>query len=187
MAVEMMICESMVKADPYIFIPGRVVDSSISGRISDTPTRVPTRMSQTPHDMHAYWRCSDYIWKRIQFSTEKELQPARDIIHRVMTRDLYVCAGESLLTPEYALILKNLGSKVALDHIACNLVTMVEEMQGVAASNRNGVAASIDSEAASPSKKSKTFVDSKSFNTKVTVNDITCSFVKMGYGRCKDF
>ena len=204
-----MICESLVKADPFIFVPGRVVDPSISG--TSTVTHVPTRMSQTPHDMHAYWRCTDYIWRRIQHSTERELQPARYSIQRVLTRDLYVCAGESLLTPKYAQILKNLGSKVALEHIACNLVTMVEDMNDTNTNNANNTTGSTSAGSElgyeSPvrsntkshgsqgsqgiqgslvggiDKKSQSQSQSQPHSKpSITVSDITCSFVKMGYG-----
>ena len=112
MAVEIMICESFLLADPYITVPGR------HGQ--------PVHMSDVPGDMHAYWKCSDYLFKTIQYSTSPELQPARDIIQRILTRDLYICTGEYLLSPVYAKTLTKGGMRCYLSitvlslHNLCN-------------------------------------------------------------------
>lgn len=168
--MELMICESLVLADPFVFVPGR--------------DDVPTRMSQTPHDMTAYWKCSDYIWKTIQFSTMpvraraasrlsrqytkhlfnlfvlcvifQELKPARDIIQRINRRDLWACAGESLLSPRYARHLSVMGWKAATAQIKEQLVDII-----VAAAAKN-----------------------KSSNkANITVDELICSTVKMGFGK----
>ena len=96
MAVEIMICEAFLLADPHLTIPGR--------------DGLPVHMSDTPGDMHAYWKCSDYLFKSIQFSCSPELQPARDLIGRILTRDLYICSGEYLLAPVYAKTLTKGGT-----------------------------------------------------------------------------
>jgi hypothetical protein len=55
--IELMLTEVFVLADPYIFVPG------LGGR--------PTRMSQCPEDMHAYWRLGEYILKQIENSFDE--------------------------------------------------------------------------------------------------------------------
>ena len=52
-----MVTEVLKLADPFILIPGK------DGR--------PTKMSECPFDMHAYWRLGEYILKQIENSFEK--------------------------------------------------------------------------------------------------------------------
>lgn len=112
-AVETMICEAFVLADQFIFLSGR------DGR--------PIRMSDTPSDMVAYYKASDYLFKQIEHSSDPQLKPARDLIRRISTRDLYSLAGESLLTPTYARKFKSIGTKMALNQIGDQLVSLVND------------------------------------------------------------
>jgi hypothetical protein len=52
-----MLVEVMRLSDPWFFVPGQ------DGR--------PTRMSQCPEDMHAYWRLGEYMLKQVENSFEK--------------------------------------------------------------------------------------------------------------------
>lgn len=56
-AIELMLVEIMRLSDPYFFVPGS------GGR--------PTRMSQCPEDMQAYWRLGEYMLKQVENSFEK--------------------------------------------------------------------------------------------------------------------
>ena len=83
-AVELMISEVLVLADPYILLP--------------SSTGPPKRMSECPHDLTAYWRMGEYILKSIENSIEQKLQPARELIHRLRSRDLFSFVGEVLFS-----------------------------------------------------------------------------------------
>lgn len=78
-AIDHMICDAFVKADPYIKILGK------DGK--------PCTMSQCIDDPVAYTKLDDGIFDRILHSTEVELQPARDILKRVLKRELYALVG----------------------------------------------------------------------------------------------
>ena len=84
-AIELMIVEALVDADPYIFIPGK--------------DGVLKRMSETPTDFHAYWKYSEYIIKQIEHSYDPNLQASRNMISRIRKRDLFTLVGEILLSP----------------------------------------------------------------------------------------
>ena len=56
-AVELMILEVLLLADPHLRLPGA------GGALR--------RMSECPQDMHAYWRLSDYIIKQIEHSHQQ--------------------------------------------------------------------------------------------------------------------
>ncbi|XP_055955540.1 deoxynucleoside triphosphate triphosphohydrolase SAMHD1-like, partial [Patella vulgata] len=53
----------------------------------------PRRLSECIDDMVAYKKLDDTIFQRIMWSTEPELQGARDLIDRIQKRQLYICVG----------------------------------------------------------------------------------------------
>jgi hypothetical protein len=75
-----MLCEALLLADPFIFVTGT------NGK--------PTKMSESPEDIVAYCKISDYIINLIEHSCSKELEPARKIIQRIRKRDFYTFIGE---------------------------------------------------------------------------------------------
>jgi HD superfamily phosphohydrolase len=81
--VELMVTEVFKLSDPFITIPGK--------------DRKPTRMSECPKDMHAYWRLGEYIMKSIEHSFDPNLAPAQALIERIRRRDLFSFVGETLL------------------------------------------------------------------------------------------
>jgi hypothetical protein len=86
-AIELMIVEALVDADPYILIPGK--------------DGVLKRMSETPTDFHAYWKYSEYILKQIEMSYDSNLESSRKMITRIRKRDLFSFVGEVLLSPSH--------------------------------------------------------------------------------------
>jgi len=84
-AIELMIVEALVHADPYIFLPGK--------------DGVLKRMSETTTDFNAYWKYSEYILKQIEHSYDKNLEAAKNMVNRIRKRDLFSLAGEILLSP----------------------------------------------------------------------------------------
>jgi deoxynucleoside triphosphate triphosphohydrolase SAMHD1 len=85
-AVDIMVGEALILANDHFTVPGK--------------DGVPTKMSDSYRDMHAYWRITEWIVKYIQHSTIPELEPSRDLLNRLWKRDLFVCAGEILLDME---------------------------------------------------------------------------------------
>ena len=53
------------------------------------------KMSECIDDMEAYTRLTDNIFHQILYSTEPELQEARDILHNIECRKLYKCIGQT--------------------------------------------------------------------------------------------
>lgn len=96
-AMEIMLCEVLCLANDYVSIPSY---ASHSNEPETAENAVMRKMSECPQDMRAYWRMSEYIFKVIEYSTSRELQPARDMIHRIRRRDLFGFAGETILTSE---------------------------------------------------------------------------------------
>ena len=78
-AVEYMICDALVSADPWLPIP------------SNDPDRPPTRISQAMADPHAYVNLRDSVLDRIECSTGPELAEARGIVRMVRGRQFYKC------------------------------------------------------------------------------------------------
>ncbi|CAM9466708.1 unnamed protein product [Chrysoparadoxa australica] len=78
--IELMLCEAMVKADPHIKLMGK------DGQ--------QLQLSESIHDMVAYGRCSDYLLRVVENSSDPELGEARAILHRIRVRDLYRFVGE---------------------------------------------------------------------------------------------
>ena len=53
------------------------------------------KLSETIDDMAVYSRVNDHVYHRILYSTEPELERAREILNKVEHRELYKCVGES--------------------------------------------------------------------------------------------
>ncbi|XP_039863724.1 deoxynucleoside triphosphate triphosphohydrolase SAMHD1-like isoform X11 [Simochromis diagramma] len=87
MAVEMMIKDALLLADkdPYI----QIEISNGNG----TSKKVP--LSKAKDKMEAYMKLTDQVIERILNSSSDSLKEAREILHRVMTRDLYRCVGQA--------------------------------------------------------------------------------------------
>lgn len=81
--IELMLTEMFKLADPFIMLPGK--------------DRQPTKMSDCPNDMHAYWRLGEYLIKQVENSLDPNLAPAQAIIDRLRRRDLFSFVGETLL------------------------------------------------------------------------------------------
>uniref|UniRef100_A0A3B4UZW8 HD domain-containing protein n=1 Tax=Seriola dumerili TaxID=41447 RepID=A0A3B4UZW8_SERDU len=80
MLIQTMISEAFVKADEHIKIKG-------SGEKSFT-------LSTAIDDMEAYTKLTDRVFEDILHSSSPELEDARKILNRIITRDLYTCVGE---------------------------------------------------------------------------------------------
>ncbi|XP_050399005.1 deoxynucleoside triphosphate triphosphohydrolase SAMHD1-like isoform X2 [Patella vulgata] len=80
-AVECMIVDALVIADDCetFTFPGK--------------DNTPRRLRECIDDMVAYKKLDDTIFQRIMWSTEPELQGARDLIDRIQKRQLYKCVG----------------------------------------------------------------------------------------------
>ncbi|XP_039863715.1 deoxynucleoside triphosphate triphosphohydrolase SAMHD1-like isoform X2 [Simochromis diagramma] len=87
MAVEIMIKDALLLADkdPYI----QIEISNGNG----TSKKVP--LSKAKDKMEAYMKLTDQVIERILNSSSDSLKEAREILHRVMTRDLYRCVGQA--------------------------------------------------------------------------------------------
>ncbi|XP_042073872.1 deoxynucleoside triphosphate triphosphohydrolase SAMHD1-like isoform X1 [Haplochromis burtoni] len=87
MAVEIMIKDALLLADkdPYI----QIEISNGNG----TSEKVP--LSKAKDKMEAYIKLTDQVIERILNSSSDSLKEAREILHRVMTRDLYRCVGQA--------------------------------------------------------------------------------------------
>nr|XP_034318872.1 deoxynucleoside triphosphate triphosphohydrolase SAMHD1 isoform X2 [Crassostrea gigas] len=119
--IEIMISEAMKMADKFIKIPGKNNEMlSISG---------------TLEDMEAYEKLTDSIVDQIMWSTDKNLEKAKNILINVKKRKLYVCLGHALLpntytkTKEEAMqiyveILKANGSTLCKDDVTIDLVKL---------------------------------------------------------------
>lgn len=112
--VEEMFCEALVLADPFFLIRG-----ADEGR--------PLRMSEAIHDMRAYSRLSDYVFKMLANSSDPQLAPARAILDKIARRDLYPCVGETVL-PASALN----GGEQAGESIAERILRCSASLPGVA-------------------------------------------------------
>ncbi|XP_030623578.1 deoxynucleoside triphosphate triphosphohydrolase SAMHD1-like [Chanos chanos] len=79
--IEHMIAEAFVKADPYIHI-----QDSGGKRFS---------ISKAKDDMEAYTKLTDHIFEKILYSSSPELTKARDILQKIICRQLYKFVGET--------------------------------------------------------------------------------------------
>ncbi|KAK6186458.1 hypothetical protein SNE40_008494 [Patella caerulea] len=101
-AVESMIVDAMVIAD-------KCKTFTFLGKNNKA-----LRLRECKDDMVAYKKLDDTIFQRIMWSTEPELQGARDLIDRIQKRQLYRCVG-SMHRPEG---LDKEGDKKVLEEIA---------------------------------------------------------------------
>ncbi len=77
-AVEYMVCDALVAADPFIPIPTGVPGGA-------------TRISQAMVDPSAYVNLKDSVLDMIECSTDRDTEPARALVRRIRQRDLYKC------------------------------------------------------------------------------------------------
>lgn len=145
-AVELMIAEALILADPHITIPGK--------------DGAPRRMSECPHDMHAYWRLGEYLLRSIQHSFSLELKPSRDLIERLNKRDLFSCVGEVLLSADQTRSVAKGGSQGVKKH----LLQLKDRVLAGSHEQDNIASFGADLEA-------------------LTADDLFCAVVKVGYGK----
>ncbi|XP_063321087.1 deoxynucleoside triphosphate triphosphohydrolase SAMHD1-like [Pelmatolapia mariae] len=91
MAVEIMIKDALLLADK---------DPCFQIEISNgngTSKKIP--LSKAKEEMEAYIKLTDQVIERILNSSSDSLKEAREILHRVMTRDLYRCVGQATVVP----------------------------------------------------------------------------------------
>uniref|UniRef100_A0A3Q2E1K2 HD domain-containing protein n=1 Tax=Cyprinodon variegatus TaxID=28743 RepID=A0A3Q2E1K2_CYPVA len=74
-AIERMINDAFLKADKHLSFGGKTLSTAIE-------------------DMGAYTKLTDTIFDQILNSTSQTLREARDILKRIVRRDLYYCLGE---------------------------------------------------------------------------------------------
>ncbi|KIJ33206.1 hypothetical protein M422DRAFT_35579 [Sphaerobolus stellatus SS14] len=96
-AIEFMIVDALIRADPYLQISGRI----------NNPKR--------------YTHLTDDILLEIERSECEELQPSRDIIRRVRTRDLYKLVDKTLLPWEKRRLWEEKFTAARIVEIAKNL------------------------------------------------------------------
>ncbi|XP_031564005.1 deoxynucleoside triphosphate triphosphohydrolase SAMHD1-like isoform X3 [Actinia tenebrosa] len=82
-AIEMMITEALVKADPHFKIKGE------NGR-------EPSTISTAIDDMVAYTKLTDHVYYEILYSTKDELKEAREILQNIEQRKLYKFIGYTI-------------------------------------------------------------------------------------------
>uniref|UniRef100_A0A665T3E5 HD domain-containing protein n=1 Tax=Echeneis naucrates TaxID=173247 RepID=A0A665T3E5_ECHNA len=78
--IETMITDAFLKANKHIMTEG-------SGGKSYC-------LSEAIDDMQAYTKLTDRVFEDILFSSSEQLRDAKNILHRVITRDLYKCVGK---------------------------------------------------------------------------------------------
>jgi HD superfamily phosphohydrolase len=97
-AVELMMVDALVLADPHLLVPGS------SGLV---------RMSRAHEDMEAYWKITEHVLRSIEFSTHShpDMQAARAVIEALRRRQLYCHVCELLLAPEMAQKVYQIGAQ----------------------------------------------------------------------------
>lgn len=78
-AIDHMICDAMILAEPYIKYIG-------TGGVKRT-------ISECVDDPVAFTKLNDSIFDKIVYSSEEELEPARSILERILRRQLYQSVG----------------------------------------------------------------------------------------------
>ena len=113
-----MICEAFRLANAFVLIPGK-----------DGELR---KMSECPEDFHAYWKLGEYILRQIENSYEKhaDLENARCLIQRIRRRDLFTCAGETIMTPALRARLASVGLGYKEKDVKKQLLELLEKKQG---------------------------------------------------------
>uniref|UniRef100_A0A665SV98 HD domain-containing protein n=1 Tax=Echeneis naucrates TaxID=173247 RepID=A0A665SV98_ECHNA len=77
--IETMITDAFLKADKHIMTEGSGGESYC--------------LSEAIDDMQAYTKLTDRVFEDILFSSSEQLRDAKNILHRIITRDLYKCWG----------------------------------------------------------------------------------------------
>ena len=114
-AVEFMITDALVLADPYITIPGAPMTTAATAATTTTKTSSSTKaatsmatrengnsngtsssierfkMSECVHNMYALSKLKDSIVDVIRINDDVRLDPARAILDRIDRRELYRC------------------------------------------------------------------------------------------------
>ncbi|XP_030832169.1 deoxynucleoside triphosphate triphosphohydrolase SAMHD1-like [Strongylocentrotus purpuratus] len=80
--IETMMVEALIKADPHLRIFPRANGTKLT-------------MSESLDDMHAYTHLTDSVLEHILFSQKGSLKESKDIIQKILTRQLYKCVGQS--------------------------------------------------------------------------------------------
>ncbi|XP_063951253.1 deoxynucleoside triphosphate triphosphohydrolase SAMHD1-like isoform X1 [Lytechinus pictus] len=80
--IETMIVDALIKADKHL----RIFPGANGKKLT---------MSESIDDMHAYTHLTDSVLEHILFSQNKGLKDSKDIIQKILTRQLYKCVGQS--------------------------------------------------------------------------------------------
>ncbi|PIK40866.1 putative deoxynucleoside triphosphate triphosphohydrolase SAMHD1-like [Apostichopus japonicus] len=86
--LEAMIVEALKEANDYLLFPGK------DGKMK--------KMSESIDDMEAYSKLNDHIIWTILCTTDGKLKKSRDLVNRILTRDLFVCVGQTQLKKKVA-------------------------------------------------------------------------------------
>ncbi|PIK41997.1 putative deoxynucleoside triphosphate triphosphohydrolase SAMHD1-like [Apostichopus japonicus] len=86
--LEAMIVEALKEANDYLLFPGK------DGKMK--------KMSESIDDMEAYSKLNDHIMWTILCTTDDKLKKSRDLVNRILTRDLFVCVGQTQLKKKIA-------------------------------------------------------------------------------------
>ncbi|PIK47804.1 putative deoxynucleoside triphosphate triphosphohydrolase SAMHD1, partial [Apostichopus japonicus] len=81
--LEAMMVEALKEANDYLLFPGK------DGKMK--------KMSESIDDMEAYSKLNDHIMWTILCTTDDKLKKSRDLVNRILTRDLYFCVGQTQL------------------------------------------------------------------------------------------
>ncbi|XP_052817332.1 deoxynucleoside triphosphate triphosphohydrolase SAMHD1-like isoform X1 [Mya arenaria] len=79
--IEKMVTEALVKANDHIKFTGE------DGK--------KLKMSESIHDMKAFSQMTDHVFNLILNSTEADLRESREILKKVLRRELYKCVGQT--------------------------------------------------------------------------------------------
>lgn len=182
--VELMIAEALVLADPYIKIPGT------GGALR--------RMSECPDDLEAYWKLGDHLFKQIEHSVLPELQPARDMVHRLHSRNLFRFAGEIILNPDMKKSFLGLSSRDVSELVKSQLMVLChqhstalierkKEERANEEASQSTIISSSNVSVGSTRARSESSVDKELAADLVTLksSDIFVVVVKIGYGKGK--
>lgn len=99
-AVERMLCDALVLANDHIYLPGA------SAEADPKAPGTAVRMSHAMHDLDAFTRLTDSIFRIIEHRAVEGNAPlaaAGALLQRIERRDLYRHVGEKLLLPGSAL------------------------------------------------------------------------------------
>eukprot|EP00428_Durinskia_dybowskii_P086143 CAMPEP_0170418732 /NCGR_PEP_ID=MMETSP0117_2-20130122/34422_1 /TAXON_ID=400756 /ORGANISM="Durinskia baltica, Strain CSIRO CS-38" /LENGTH=601 /DNA_ID=CAMNT_0010677035 /DNA_START=92 /DNA_END=1897 /DNA_ORIENTATION=+ len=156
-AVELMLLEVMLLADPYL-------------RFSGTGGEL-RKMSECPSDMEAYWKLTDSIIKQIETSYTDELAPARAMIQRLRVRDLFAFSGEIILSAERRTQLLQGGTA----QIKREMLELLRAHEAQASLDCKGSPVPVASVPAGAGAKMEVEV--------VKDEDVFCEIVKISYGK----